>query len=445
MFKKSLSRRILCVLGAALLAVTATCVTLAGCGEKRVPLSFLTAEGDKVVNEEGKAVQLRGVNAGGLCVIEPWMNGFAYSSSENSEIDCRDHKTVTLEFIERFGEENTKKLWAEYQSNWWSEEDFKNCADMGMNVIRLPFTYMNVDFEAVIDYGYAGHYDFSYLDWFVETAEKYGLYTILDLHGAYGSQNGRDHSGEDLPVGSIDFYSNEEMLTLTAELWRALAEHFAGNSAVAGYDLLNEPGEKRNDNNDVYSTEKRHWDALDIFYKAVREVDQAHMVIFESCWEASNLPKPSEYGWENCMYSFHHYSGQTNTQSHAATVDSKIRTITAANFGVPIYMGEFTCYANDESWEYTLNIMNEYGWHWTSWTYKLNATYESAWGILNIVTPEEDKVNAHEDDYQTIIEKFRRLKTTEQTKKSELWNGTLWEVISKYCKPAAPVEGENDE
>lgn len=438
-------KRSVCIAAAAV-AAAATCTAFAGCDrqEERVPLSFLHAEGEKVVNEQGEEVYLRGVNAGGLCVIEPWMNGFANSWLEDSEIYCHDHKTVTLEFIERFGEDGAKELWAEYQKNWWSEQDFKNCAEMGMNVIRLPFTYMNVDFGAVVDYDRAGEYDFSYLDWFVKTAEKYGMYTILDLHGAYGSQNGRDHSSEDLPVGGIDFYSNEKMMGLTADLWQAVAGHFADNSAVAGYDLLNEPGEKKDDANHVYSTEKRHWDALDKFYQAVREVDTEHITIFESCWEASNLPKPQTYGWENCMYSFHHYTDSgLSADGHEKSFIDKLNSIEKANFGVPLYMGEFTCYESAEKWEKTLALMNDNDWHWTSWTYKLNATYRSAWGILNIVAKNDDKVNAHLDDYDVIVEKFQNLKTTEDTFKSRVDDSTVWEIIQKYCKES-PKEGQEE-
>lgn len=442
MNRKCVVNRAVCALSAIALSATALCASFVGCKreEEVTPLSFLTAHEGKVVNEEGQEVILRGVNAGGLCVIEPWMNGFANSWADDSDIYCHDHKTITLEFIERFGEDGAKELWDEYQKNWWSEQDFKNCAEMGMNVIRLPFTYMNVDFGAVVDFERAGEYDFSYLDWFVKTAEKYGLYTILDLHGAYGSQNGRDHSGEDLPVGGIDFYSNEQKIELTADLWRAVADHFSDNSAVAGYDLLNEPGEKKSSDNSVFSTEKRHWDALDKFYKAVREVDTEHITIFESCWEAANLPQPKQYGWVNCMYSFHHYTDSgLSAEAHEKSFIDKLNSIEKANFGVPLYMGEFTCYESADKWEKTLALMNDRNWHWTSWTYKLNATYKSAWGILNVVAKRDELVNAHNDAYEIIIAKFQNLKTTEDTYRSQVDDTTVWDIFKNYC---AKVEQE---
>ncbi len=401
--------------------------------EKTDPFyDFLHVEGESVVTDDGREVMLRGVNAGGLFVIEQWMNGFRESGPANGiDIVARDHRTTTEVFLERFGEEKTKELWDAYRENWWSEADFENCAAMGMNVIRLPFTYMTVDFAAVESYDLAGEqFDFTALDAFVDAAAAHGMYTILDLHGAYGSQNGQDHSGETIDdVSDVDYYSNERMIGLTAKLWRAVAEHYKDDPAVAGYDILNEPGEK------ALSTEERHFKVFDVLYDAIREVDPDHIVIFESCWEGENLPQPSEYGWENCMYSFHHYTNMANggqyTQ-HGVSFNDKIANVSRQHFGVPLFMGEFNCYNDEEQWEYTLGLLNRLGWHWTSWTYKINNTWgNSAWGIVSV--PAEDKVNAHTDGYDMILRKFSALKTDAGIRRTMLQTRTLESIMKEFC------------
>ena len=48
----------------------------------------------------------------------------------------------------------------------------------------------------------------------------------------------------------------------------------------------------------------------DRIYKTIRSVDKNHIIIFESCWVAGDLPSPDKYGWENIMYEFHHYIQQ---------------------------------------------------------------------------------------------------------------------------------------
>ena len=387
-------------------------------------LSKLTATNGKVTNADGKEVLLRGTNVGGLFVTEHWMTGFVYGGSPSN-----DYRSLTQTFIKRFGEEKTKALWAEYRSDWWQEVDLKICADMGFNVLRLPFTYMNVDFAAVTDYENAGkQYDFSDLDNFVNTAAKYGMYTILDLHGAYGSQNGQDHSGQIIDnVSDVDFYSNEQMMSLTIKLWGALAAHFKGNTNVAGYDILNEPGEKAG------VTSERHWNFYDRVYKAIREEGDEHIVIFESCWDAANLPRVEQYGWTNCMYSFHHYAGdKLSYTDYCNSWDYKLSSVASKNFGVPLFMGEFTNYKFYDNWRYTLNLLNKSDWHWTTWTYKVCGN--SAWGVVNVRGSGDDKVRADTDSYEDIIKKFGYLRT-EFCQKYTFSNGiTLENLLTEFAK-----------
>ena len=433
----SLKKTILFITVACALLTTVLC----GCknpSKSNSDLPFLKVEGELVKNAYGDTVSLRGVNAGGLFVIEQWMNGFVSSYAEGSTITARDHKTTTQVFIERFGAEKTQELWKIYRENWWSEADFENCRNMGINVIRLPFTYMNVDFAAVTDLNNGGkNYDFSAISEFVDKAAEYGIYTILDLHGAYGSQNGKDHSGETLSASQVDFYSNPQKQQLTIDLWKALATHFKDNPNVAAYDILNEPAETT-DSGGTQVTSLRHWQVFDKIYDAIREVDTEHIVVFESCWDAENIPQPSQFGWQNCMYSFHHYSGcsgEGKEETHKETVDKKISEITAANFGVPIQMGEFTCYESLQQWEYTLRVMNEAGWHWCTWTYKINNTWgNSPWGVVRVETTRQDKVNAHLDSYETIVEKFKTLKTTPDIECFKFSNNKLlFELLYEYA------------
>ena len=44
----------------------------------------------------------------------------------------------------RFGASKRDELVSTYENNYWTTQDFDNCAEMGMSVIRLPFTYMNL-------------------------------------------------------------------------------------------------------------------------------------------------------------------------------------------------------------------------------------------------------------------------------------------------------------
>ena len=390
-------------------------------------------DGTLLKTVDGETVYLRGVNLGGYFLTEYWMSKIFEKAAKEDGTGVTDcYKRLNEALLERFGKEKTVAFWEEYRQNFFNETDFELLRDMGVNCIRLPITYMQVDFDALYGYNLAAYeYDFSAVDAFIEKAASYGIYTILDLHGAYGSQNGADHSGE-IKVPT-DYYSNEEMKQLTVDLWRAMAEHYKDNPAIAAYDILNEPGEHKTGGG-TQSTTTRHWDLMDRLYDAIREVDTNHVVIFESCWEAGNLPHPSQYGWKNCMYSFHHYTG--GGSGHNKSFQNKIDSVNAANFGIPLHMGEFTCYDDPGAWEYSLNALNEAGWHWHNWTYKVNcgSSTNSAWGYIS-VTAKSNQINVYTDSYEDMLEAVKQVRTDNLAHKTDFSDGQiLVDIVAKYLK-----------
>lgn len=390
---------------------------------------YLEVEGTKVKKSHGKGeeVLFKGINAGGYLVIEQWMCAFKGSKATG----YLDHKTVTDIRTERFGQEKTLELWDYYRTNFWTDFDFEMCKEMGMNTIRLPFSYMNVDPEYNNVKKIIGQkYNFEILDDFVKRAASYGIYTILDLHGAYGSQNGQDHSGESQSREEVDFYTNEEKMSKTTDLWVAIAKHFKDNPCVAAFDLLNEPGEK------AESTGEIHWKFFDRLNDAIRTIDEDRILIFESCWDGPNLPSPKKYGWENCIYSYHNYSGKFNSvEDNLGSYQSKLNSANKSNHGVPNYMGEFNCYAKKESRTTVLDLLNRNQWHYTSWTYKVNDLTDKykGWGVF---TSKAKPIVPDEDSFEEIKEKMYCVDTTyldtEITEFSD--QSTLKDVLTEYLK-----------
>ena len=142
---------------------------------------FLKTNGTQIKKNygNGDTVYLRGTNAGGWLVQEDWMN----------PTNASDQRTMMNTLANRFGASTRDQLVATYEDNYWTTQDFNNCAAMGMSVIRLPFTYMNL----CEDNGNLKSNAFDRLDWFVSNCSSRGIYVILDMHGAFGSQNGMDH------------------------------------------------------------------------------------------------------------------------------------------------------------------------------------------------------------------------------------------------------------
>ncbi len=92
----------------------------------------------------------------------------------------------------RFGADGCRELLDIYMDHWWQESDFDQIKALGINAIRLPFSYLNL-----LNADYTWKEDaFERLDWFIECCAAREIFVILDLHGAPGSQNGRHHSGD---------------------------------------------------------------------------------------------------------------------------------------------------------------------------------------------------------------------------------------------------------
>ena len=349
-------------------------------------LDFLKTDDTQIKNNYGKGncVYLRGTNIGNLFVQESWM----------SSTDARDQKTINENLENRFGRDKKNALIEQYESSYFTSEDILKLKELGMSVIRVPFTYMN--FYEKNDQGQwkLKPNAFTRLDWIIEQCSEQGIYTILDLHGAFGSQNGQDHSGEVIDkVEDVTFYKDPNLKYLTLELWKEVAIRYRKNPAVAGYDILNEPGEKAG------TTKEYHWDYYNQIYKIIRAVDPDHIIIMEACWTALDLPQPSKYGWQNVVYEFHHYVWNGEKSVTMQKLLANLLVASLKIFKVPIYIGEFTFFELPEAWSYVLNLFNVNGYHYTSWSYKSNNA--GTWGIYNQKGTE--KVNPTSTDINEIM------------------------------------------
>lgn len=79
---------------------------------------------------------------------------------------------------------------------------------------------------------------FKRLDRAIETAEKYGLYIILDMHGCPGGQSGDRSSGKS---GRNYLYKETKYQDIMEDLWVKIADRYKLSKTVVSYDIMNEP------------------------------------------------------------------------------------------------------------------------------------------------------------------------------------------------------------
>lgn len=393
-------------------------------GETENPL--LKADG-KLLRDAGgtgEIVQLKGTNAGGYLFQEFWL------SVTNATTNVKAEEDVYSVLTERFGKDKMLELIDIYQDNYWTEEDFDYCKDLGMNCIRLPFWYRNL----VDENGEFYEDCFERMDWFVKEAAERQIYVILDFHGAPGSQNGSDHSGKDggdNKEGASEFFYGEsakDNQELFYRIWEEIAEHYKDEPWVAGYDLLNEPycTYRYNSSKSADELHKELWDIYDIAYQRIRVIDPDHLVIMEATWDPVDLPDPETYSWENVMYEYHNYlydDYDNAAGQQIANMQKKLNAITSANYNVPSYMGEFAYFNNLDAWDEGIRLLNDCGINWTTWTYKVISEYGN-WGIRN---QKNQGVNLETYDYDAIANAWSKVgESTENT--------GLVKVLEKYFK-----------
>lgn len=354
-------------------------------------MSLLTVKDGYIVNENGENIVLKGVNLGNWLLWETWM-GFVPEYTH----DWAYYDTLQV-LIDRFGEEKTAEIVKTYEENFITEDDIAQIEKLGFNCIRVPFWYRNFMTEDLkwLSENHDDNKGFQKLDWLISICEKYGIYVMLDLHGAPGGQSKNHCTGK---AGRNELYENENMMNATIELWSVIAERYKDNKTVCAYDLLNEPQNNGGYDGDYsWSAESEeavsHTNkAYDTLYKAIREIDKNHIISFEGVWSTTVLPNPQEMGYENLLYQLHLYD------SEKGMIRYRIDELKTArkDWEVAVVVGE---YNNHECEEYAQKKYEKNDISRIKWTYKTYNAGET-WGIFN---KDVERIDIKTASYEEII------------------------------------------
>ena len=410
---------------------------------------LVQASGRSLYDANGNALQLKGINAGQILLQEGWMSPFATEPLKNADgsyVKDADGNIQYPEFTEEefrtalksnpnLADHSLNELLQYYWDCFFTEEDFRIIKeDLGLNTIRLPFYWENIlnNDLTLKDESEA----FAYLDWFLSCAAAQGLYVILDLHGAPGSQNGYEHSGAASMEAGL--WRSEENVAATVALWSFVSKHYTETAPqlgkwIAAYDLVNEPTYETQG-----TTTKECWEVFDKLYDAIRANSDQHVIAMEGCWDFSSLPDPAAYGWENVLYEYHWYNWWPDLVNYDLFYMYQDLFNIGRDYDVPVLIGEFTCFEDRAVWTRELQMFDERNYSWTIWNYKTAVTgwWTSSWGVytcqLKAITENEDtKCNVATCTYEEFIA------TCEKTRTENCAKGTLYEVLQAY-KAANP-------
>jgi len=187
---------------------------------------------------------------------------------------------------------------------------------------------------------------------------------VLDLHGAPGGQTGTKI--DDSPNGAPELFTDDRYRALTVKLWRAMARRYRDETAVAAYDLLNEPLPNEH--------QHTHADRLRDLYleltSAIRKIDRNHVITYEGTHWSTNWEIFTDVWDPNSILQFHKYWSQPDRPSIQTYLD------VGRDLGLPIYMGEGG--ENYADWiQMAFQLYEDHGISWNFWPWKKVETLTS--------------------------------------------------------------------
>jgi len=305
------------------------------------PLHATHGAGARIVDDLGRTVILRGVNVNGL--------GEYYQE------------------------------WPDLPSTLpLTDADFAEIAADGFNVVRLLITWSRLEPSP-------GAIDTAYLDRIEETvamAKAHDVYVLLDMHqDAWGPHvdtpdgvmcppgltpavgwdgapewatalvgtpltctiGGTRELSASAETSFTQFYADlDGVQQHLIDVWTAVAQRFANEPAVAGYDLLNEP-------NPGMVPGVTDYTLLGLFYgrviAAIRSVDTAHTIFFEPAVITGPLavpaPLPVFSNDTNLVYAPHLYNESISILPGTIEDGFANAATAAARYGTPFFSGEW--------------------------------------------------------------------------------------------------------
>ncbi|KAH7887222.1 glycoside hydrolase family 5 protein [Phlebopus sp. FC_14] len=187
----------------------------------------------------------RGVNLGSWFVLERWITDapFRFAAAPGqSDLDVAKGS-------------HAKEILEQHWDTWITANDFEWLASKGINAVRIPIGYYHI---CGLDDSILNNTDFQGLEdvfsgaWVrlanaVETAQRFGIGVLIDLHSAPGKQNQDSHSGTSSP--RVSLFESRSNLKLTIWVLRILVEALRSLRSeckpplynIIGVELLNEP------------------------------------------------------------------------------------------------------------------------------------------------------------------------------------------------------------
>lgn len=318
---------------------------------------MLRSEGKVIVDGNGHTVILRGMGLGGWMLQESYMFGLHGIGPQFR---------IRQKIADLVGEQQTTRFYERWLKYHTTKADIDSLAAWGFNSVRLPMHYqlytLPVDAEPVAGKDTWLQKGFDLTDSLLAWCKADKMYLILDLHAAPGGQ-GNDLNISDRDPAKPSLWQSPACREKTIALWRKLAHRYAGDPAVGGYDILNEPNWGFEDSTDIRGTRepanKPLRQLLIDITAAIRQEDPRHLIIIEGNGFGNNYHGIFPLWDSNIVVSFHKYGTFNTSASIQKYLDLQEK------YNMPLWLGEAG--ENSNTWfteAIALVESHNIGWCW---------------------------------------------------------------------------------
>ncbi|WP_345952560.1 cellulase family glycosylhydrolase [Mucilaginibacter sp. PAMB04168] len=319
--------------------------------------TFLKAQGQFITDANGKKVLLRGMGLGGWMLQEGYMFRLG-NVGQQYRIKAKIEEVTSPAYAQKF--------YDKWLTNHTRKIDVDSMASWGFNSIRLPMHYglytLPVEQEPVTGQNTWIEKGFALTDSLLKWCKANHMYLILDLHAAPGGQ-GNDLAISDRDAAKPSLWDSPANQQKMIALWKKLAQRYANEPYIGGYDIINEPNwgfEKADDKRGTAETKNVQLRQLMVnITNAIREVDKKHIIIIEGNGFGNNYNGIFPLWDNNMVLSFHKYGNFNNDGS----IQNFLKMSKEHN--VPLWLGESG--ENSNTW-FTEAIKlvegHNIGWSW---------------------------------------------------------------------------------
>jgi endoglucanase len=310
------------------------------------PSKFVTVKGKQLIAPSGEPLLLRGIGIGNWLLPEGYMFGFQRANSPRliDEVICQ-----------LVGEEQARAFWQTFYNQYVTQDDVHLIKGAGLNHIRVSFNWRLFITDTVPRQLEGPGWEC--LDRVIGWCKAEGLCVILDMHGAPGGQTG---DNIDDSWGYPFLFESEGSQELTVGLWEALAQRYADEPIVIGYDLLNEPIATHFDREHLNPKLEPLYERI---VSAIRRHDKHHIAFLGGAQWNTNFSMFGPPFEEKLAYTFHRYWQEVEPALIQEYLDFRER------YDVPLWMGESG--ENTNAWIAAFReLLEAHDIGWCFWTYK---------------------------------------------------------------------------